>query len=131
MLPSKINTKQPKFSDLAGLVEFYLQPQEDMPYTLAISNPIYDNHHLNHNLTQNNSSTVLVADEGAPHLPLKEKEVEHISTLVRQSSIMKSEDIYTNTKEAKEALSERLNYIDVNNSDPGYLITGSLCDDNE
>lgn len=49
LLPSMgaaADTKQPMFSTLPELVEYYVDVHDDMPYTLAMSNPIYDNHQL-------------------------------------------------------------------------------------
>ena len=67
MIPTKTTlASQPRFKDLADLVEFYLHPHEDMPYTLAMSNPIYDNHHL----TQI-QAPLETPDPEAPSLPLK------------------------------------------------------------
>ncbi len=72
MLPTKATlSPQPRFKDLADLVEFYLQPHEDMPYTLAVSNPIYDNHHLR----QTEVQVQAPEDPNAPSLPLKDKDV--------------------------------------------------------
>ncbi len=126
ILSSKTDKIQPKFDNLSDLVQFYLQPQEDSPYCLAMSNPIYDNHLL----TQNNTSYDMVTDINAPVLPLKDREVEHITTLAR-SGVLNNEsynrnDIYTNTEQAKKALSERAN---INNNNE-YLITGNDCDIN-
>jgi hypothetical protein len=121
IISSKTDKKQPRFENLAELVEFYLQPQEDSPYCLAMSNPIYDNHHL----TQNNTSYELATDFDAPVLPLKDIQVEHITNIAHSGVISNKNynidsngDIYTNTKQAKEALSERA----------GYLLTGKDCD---
>ena len=75
MIPSKSNTKQPTFKDLPSLVEFYLTPHEDMPYTLAVSNPIYDNHQLKVG-PEYTLATKLTEDPEAPSLPIKEKEVD-------------------------------------------------------
>jgi hypothetical protein len=86
-----------------------------------MSNPIYDNHHL----TQNNTSYELATDFDAPVLPLKDIQVEHITNIAHSGVISNKNynidsngDIYTNTKQAKEALSERA----------GYLLTGKDCD---
>ena len=133
IISSKTDKKQPRFDNLADLVDFYLKPQEDSPYCLAMSNPIYDNHHL----TQNNTSYEVVTDANAPVLPLKDREVENITNLAN-SSLIKNQnynvdnslddvDIYTNTKQAKEALSERSNYV--KSLVPEYLITGTACDE--
>ncbi len=135
ILSSKTDKKQPRFGSLAHLVEFYLHPQEDSPYCLAMSNPLYDNHHL----TQNNVSYELSTDLDAPALPLKDKEVENI-TNIAYSGVIKNKnynsdindindgtEIYTNTKQAKEALSERANYV--KSIDSTYLITGNDCDE--
>ena len=126
ILSSKTDKKQPQFNNLADLVQFYLQPQEDSPYCLAMSNPIYDNHLL----TQNNTSYDMVTDINAPVLPLKDREIEHITTLVRNGVVNNESynrnDIYTNTEEAKKALIERAN---INNNNE-YLITGNDCDIN-
>jgi hypothetical protein len=133
MLTSKAHTAQPKFKNLQELVEFYLEPREDMPYCLAVSNPIYDNHMLQ---SQSQPATLMVNDMDAPSLPLKDKEVSNITALVRQSSVMHSnksnngEDIYTNTKEAKQALKQFTDYHFATPSDnPTYLITGVDCDE--
>ncbi len=153
MIPNNTDTPQPKFKDLAALVEFYLQPQADIPYVLAASNPLYDNHHIK----QNDAYGVVVYDPDAPALPLKDREVENITNLAN------NDDIYTNTTEAKKALNDRSNYhktqfsnydyatsmnrtsinetsnyhyasatnIDPNYVENGYLITGNDCDDVE
>jgi hypothetical protein len=74
MIPTKATlAPQPRFKDLAELVEFYLQPHEDMPYTLAMSNPIYDNHHLT-NFNPNLNLNLNPEDPEAPSLPLKNVE---------------------------------------------------------
>jgi hypothetical protein len=125
MLPTKISTSQPKFKDLVSLVEYYLTPHEDVPYTLAVSNPIYDNHQLKVGQDYVLASVAEVADLEAPFLPLKDKELENVTALARQASVNK-DDIYTNTNDAKRALMER----SVNNAvDDGYLITGDLCNE--
>ena len=137
MLTSKTHSAQPKFKNLQDLVEFYLEPREDMPYCLAVSNPIYDNHMLQNTITTT-SSPQISTDPLAPSLPLKDKEMDNVTALVRQSSVMhknkngEMEDIYTNTKEAKEALSDRSNYLGVIDglNNPEYLLTGDDCDDN-
>ncbi len=130
ILSSKTDKKQPRFNSLAHLVEFYLHPQEDSPYCLAMSNPLYDNHHL----TNNHASYELATDFDAPSLPLKDKEVENIKNIAQNGVVINKNyngdndeiEIYTNTKQAKEALSERANYIKSIDSD--YLITGNDCD---
>jgi hypothetical protein len=121
LLPTT-NVTHPKFDTLVDLVEFYLKPQTDVPYCLAVANPIYDNHHL----AQNNKYTI-VSDINAPSLPLKDKEIENVTNLVRHGVI--NNDIYTNTQEAKKALSERLNYNEAKLKfiDPNYLLTGDDC----
>jgi hypothetical protein len=101
MLPTKATlASQPRFKDLADLVEFYLHPHEDMPYTLAASNPIYDNHHL----TQI-QVPLETADPEAPSLPLKE-----------------SQD-YTNATEDKvKAKMALVEFVDYQSAGPGYLV---------
>jgi hypothetical protein len=153
MIPNSTNAPQPKFKDLAALVEFYLQPQADIPYVLAASNPLYDNH----NIKQNDAYGMLVYDPDAPALPLKDREVENITNLAN------NDDIYTNTTEAKKALNDRSNYHKTEfsnydyatsmnrtlinetsnyhyasainqtseNIENSYLITGNDCDDVE
>jgi hypothetical protein len=134
IITNKTDKKQPRFNSLAHLVEFYLHPQEDSPYCLAISNPIYDNHHL----TQNNISYELATDFDAPSLPLKDNQVENIKNIAQNGVVINKNyngdndnndeiEIYTNTKQAKEALSERANYVKSIDSD--YLITGNDCDE--
>jgi hypothetical protein len=118
MIPNKISKPQPKFKDLASLVEYYLMPHEDVPYTLAVSNPIYDNHQLK---VGQDYTLASPTDEDAPSLPLKDKDVENVTALARQDT-----EIYTNTTEAKQALGERSNY---ECEAPGYLITGEACDE--
>jgi hypothetical protein len=132
IISSKTDKKQPTFGNLAELIEFYLHPQQDSPYCLAMSNPLYDNHHL----TQNNVSYEFATDLDAPALPLKDNQVENI-TNIAHSSLLKNKnyniddngesEIYTNTKQAKEALSERINFVKYLGSD--YLITGNDCDE--
>ncbi len=131
MIPSKSNIKQPKFKDLAALVEFYLKPQADIPYTLAVSNPIYDNH----NLKQNDAYKIIECDTDAPALPIKDKHLDNITNL---ANFDVTDDIYTNTEEAKQVLIERADYhyasslnIEANiNNNNEYLITGNDCDIN-
>ena len=123
MIPTKTNTRQPRFKDLPGLIEFYLQPHEDIPYTLAVSNPIYDNHQLKVGPEYALANNV-VYDPAAPSLPIKDKELDNVTALARQASVR--EDLYTNATEAKQALTERSNY---SLADPGYLITGDSCDE--
>lgn len=84
ILSSKTDKKQPTFGNLAGLIEYYLHPQEDSPYCLAMSNPLYDNHHL----TNNHASYELATDFDAPVLPLKDNQVENI-TNIAHSSLLK------------------------------------------
>ena len=139
MLPCKTQTIQPKFESLQKLVEFYLEPREDMPYSLAVSNPIYDNHML-----QSQSGPayghVIVNDIDAPSLPLKDNEMSNVTALVRQSSVMQHSnksnnmnDIYTNIKEAKQALKQFSDYhlATPNNGldNSTYLLTGADCDE--
>jgi hypothetical protein len=108
IISSKTDKKQPRFENLAELVEFYLQPQEESPYCLAMSNPIYDNHHL----TQNHTSYELATDFDAPALPLKDIQVEHITNIAHSGVI-------TNK-----------NYnIDSNGEHVGYLLTGNDCNE--
>jgi hypothetical protein len=133
MLSSKSQATQPKFESLYKLVEFYLEPREDMPYSLAVSNPIYDNHMLQNTTT---NTITLSSDPMAPSLPLKDKEMDNVTALVRQSSVMHSnngDDIYTNMKEAKQALKQFSDYhlaIPNNGLDnPMYLLTGVDCDE--
>ncbi len=120
MLPNKSNKQQPKFKDLAALVEFYLQPQEDIPYCLAVSNPIYDNHHLK----QNTIPDVIVNDQYAPALPIKNKDLDNITNLANVQT--NNDDVYTNTREAVQALTDRSNYHDttVINDNSKYLEIG-------
>lgn len=132
MLPSKTNIRQPKFGTLVDLVEFYLQPHEDMPYNLAVSNPIYDNHLLQ---DINKQSVIpIVYDMEAPSLPLKDKELYNVTALIRHSSV-NNNDIYTNMTEAKKALKERSDYHYATEGEginaPEYLITGDACDESE
>ena len=88
MLSIKTHLSQPKFESLQKLVEFYLEPREDIPYSLAVSNPIYDNHLLRE--AQTGPATLIANDIDAPSLPLKDKEVSNVTALVRQSSVMHS-----------------------------------------
>jgi hypothetical protein len=104
-----------------------------MPYSLAVSNPIYDNHMLQ---SQSEPATLIANDINAPSLPLKDKEVSNITALVRQSSVMHSnkskngEGIYTNTEEAKQALKQFTDYhFATPNDNQTYLITGVDCDE--
>ena len=138
ILSTKTDKKQPQFNNLIDLITFYLQPQEDSPYCLAASNPIYDNHHL----TNNNTSYEFVTDANAPVLPLKDKDIENVTSLARNGIInnknYNKDDIYTNTEQAKQALSERSNYhyAMATNDNPNYiensyLITGNDCDNVE
>lgn len=49
LLPSRgaaADVAQPTYATLPELVDHYLKPQPGMPFTLAASNPIYDNHQL-------------------------------------------------------------------------------------
>jgi hypothetical protein len=138
MLPCKTQTIQPKFESLQKLVEFYLEPREDMPYSLAVSNPIYDNHMLQ---SEPAYGRVIVNDIDAPSLPLKDNEISNVTALVRQSSVMHSNksnnmnDIYTNMNEAKQALKQFTDYhlATPNNNNgldnPMYLLTGADCDE--
>lgn len=123
LLPNSTTTIHPRFNTLVDLVQFYLQPQDDIPYCLAMSNPIYDNHHL----AQNYTPYAVLTDSNAPVLPLKEREIEIITNLAHSNIINHVSndncDIYTNTEQAKEALSSRLNYLNLNDNDPDYLIT--------
>jgi hypothetical protein len=123
IITSKTDRKQPKFDNLVDLVEFYLKPQEDSPYCLAMSNPIYDNH----NLTQNNEPYAVITDIECPALPLKDREIEIVTNVARSDNNNNNEndtEIYTNTKEAKQILNERLTYLDINGTEPDYLLTG-------
>ena len=141
MLSIKTHLSQPKFESLQKLVEFYLEPREDIPYSLAVSNPIYDNHLLRE--AQTGPATLIANDIDAPSLPLKDKEVSNVTALVRQSSVMHSnksnngEGIYTNTEEAKQALKQFSDYhlTTPNNNNgldnPMYLLTGVDCDESE
>ena len=131
LLPNNSTITHPKFNTLVDLIQFYLQPQEDVPYCLAMSNPIYDNHHL----TQNYTPYAVLTDSNAPILPLKDREIEIVTNLAH-SSVINNEnynsndgDIYTNTEQAKEALNSRLNYLNLNDNDPNYLITGDDCNE--
>jgi hypothetical protein len=138
LVMNNTDARHPQFNTLADLVEFYLKPQADIPYCLAMSNPIYDNH----NLTQNNTSYEFVTDTNAPVLPLKDREIENVTSLARNGIInnknYNKDDIYTNTEQAKQALSERSNYhyAMATNDNPNYiensyLITGNDCDNEE
>jgi hypothetical protein len=74
----------------------------------------------------------MVTDSDAPALPLKDKEIVYITNLAQSENIKNDTndingEIYTNTKEAKQALDERANYIKTIDSD--YLITGNDCDE--
>jgi hypothetical protein len=127
ILTNKTDKKQPRFDTLVDLVQFYLKPQEDSPYCLAMSNPIYDNHHL---MTQNVSPYAFLTDSDAPILPLKDKEIEIVTSLTRNNNHNGNiDEIYTNTKEAKEALNERLSYLNIKDPKPDYLMTGNDCDE--
>jgi len=110
LLPTKAGKKQPKFPDLPSLVDFYLHPTADVPYTLAVSNPIYDNHQLGQGKGGNGGRAVaagktITLDPHAPVVPLKEKEVQRVQELADGG-----DDIYTNQREAKAALQTRKEY---------------------
>jgi len=49
LLPSfgeAAETAQPNFKDIPAMVDHYIDEPEALPYVLAVSNPIYDNHQL-------------------------------------------------------------------------------------
>jgi hypothetical protein len=130
LMPTKSTGKQPRFTDLPTLVDFYLNPQGDMPYTLAGANPIYDNHQLKQSKVGYAMTGNLIAnDPAAPSLPLREKEVEQVASLARSGSLRPSadeeQDLYTNTAEAKAVLTERSNYKKTGPADSGYLLSGN------
>jgi len=131
LLPNSTTITHPRFNTLVDLVQFYLQPQEDVPYCLAMSNPLYDNHHH----TQNYTPYEVLTDSNAPILPLKDREIEIVTNLAHSGVInienynSNDGDIYTNTEQAKEALNSRLNYLNLNDNDPNYLITGDDCNE--
>ena len=126
LLPTNSGKKQPKFKDLPSLVDWYLNPKEDMPYTLAVSNPIYDNHQLGAakgGRAQAAPQQMIAHDPHAPMVPLKDKEVQHIQQLARHGSVSNTDDdIYTNTNDAKKALKARSDYQKTPGpQDVGYL----------
>merc|ERR1712146_398242 len=45
-MPDGSDAPQPKFRDIPELIDYYVEQHEGVPYTLALANPIYDNHQL-------------------------------------------------------------------------------------
>eukprot|EP00052_Salpingoeca_macrocollata_P024315 m.216842 g.216842 ORF g.216842 m.216842 type:complete len:1872 (+) comp22226_c0_seq1:169-5784(+) len=103
MLPST-NRRQPKFNTLPDLVEHYGKPQDGVKFALYLDNPLYDNSQL---MERKNGGRAIAAawvhdsDPNAPVLPLKEKELFSVGQVAAQDE----DDIYTNTEEAKQAMS--------------------------
>ncbi len=94
------NKKQPKFRDVPGLIQFYVSSREDMPYTLSLTNPIYDNHQLVQARSGREQAVEVTADPSAPYVPLKDAEAAVVTQLA-------GDELYTNAAEAKSALGER------------------------
>ena len=102
LLPSS-NRKQPKFSALPDLIEHYAKPQDGVRFALYVDNPLYDNSQL---MERKTGRAVAAAwhhdnDPSAPMVPLKQKERMQVTQLAG----LEDDEIYTNTNEAKNALS--------------------------
>jgi hypothetical protein len=67
-MPDGVDAPQPKFRDIPELIDHYVEEHDGVPYTLALANPIYDNHQLqNERLGYNDQ----VRDGDAPALATK------------------------------------------------------------
>ena len=127
--------KQPKFRDMPALIQYYVSSRVDMPYTLALSNPIYDNHQLVQTRAGYAQAADVTHDPSAPSVPLRDREVGAVAQLGDASAA--GEDLYTNTVEAKSALRARDRSVrvrglpgsvdddeDMLHEVPGYLAVG-------
>jgi hypothetical protein len=95
MLPSS-NAHQPNFQAIPELVDHYAScKREGVPFSLALDNPIYDNHLLQAApRTAQPLDTIYEAD--APVVPMREHEREQVAALAGDD-----QELYTNTAEAK------------------------------
>eukprot|EP00045_Choanoeca_perplexa_P016559 m.224567 g.224567 ORF g.224567 m.224567 type:complete len:1783 (-) comp17292_c0_seq1:1619-6967(-) len=95
--------EQPRFRDLPGLVNHYGTGVTGLPWRLdtsSCSNPMYG---ISGDPSVGNYSGVaaLANDPSAPAVPLKGREVAQVAQLADAAS----QDIYSNTEDAKQALS--------------------------
>ena len=95
LLPST-NAHQPNFRAIPDLVEHYaVCKREGINFSLALDNPIYDNHLL-HAAPQVVKQIDMSDDADAPVVPMRENEREQVAALAGEE-----QELYTNTEEAK------------------------------
>jgi len=100
LLPST-SVHQPGFHAIPELVSHYAAcKREGVSFSLALDNPIYDNHLLQAApRVVKPLDTIFEAD--APNVPLREREAEQIRAVARHASFNATQEVYTNTEEAK------------------------------
>jgi hypothetical protein len=103
LLPANAAVEQPRFRDLPGLVNHYGTGVTGLPWRLdtsSCSNPMYG---ISDNASTGNYAGVptLANDPAAPVVPLKGRQVAQVTQLADAAS----QDIYSNTEDAKQALS--------------------------
>eukprot|EP00045_Choanoeca_perplexa_P016906 m.235077 g.235077 ORF g.235077 m.235077 type:complete len:1764 (+) comp17396_c0_seq1:73-5364(+) len=85
--------EEPSFPSMPSLMNHYAQPQDAVPFVLRFQhNPGYE--------TVANLGTALPADKQAPAVPLKQSQVAAVNQLAQ----VESQDIYSNTNDARVAM---------------------------
>lgn len=93
----------PSFATIPELVQHYASPdQKDLPVTLSVDNPIYDNSKL---LVKGKHRQVEDSQEARPSLPLRGHEALVVSSIANDSS--NESDLYLNQVEARNAINQR------------------------
>jgi len=104
LMATTSNRAQPSFPDIPSLIQYYAANKTDVHYALAFSNPIYDNHLMKTKgsyAAGSSAAPFLPNDPAAPAVPIKERDMEAVHAI----AVNLSEDIYTNTEEAKLVVS--------------------------
>jgi type II secretory pathway pseudopilin PulG len=107
-----IQVAQPKFHELPELIDHYVEQHDDVQYTLALANPIYDNHNLMQ--ARLGYTQAGYADVEAPSLPNKGPDVDGVANPMYGAGMDATYDA------SSGAYTGGPGYLDVSGA-PGYL----------